>query len=131
MVERRVVLGFHAPLFLSVAPRRLCPWRNDSAFQFAILSQPPQGAAMNPGELRFYLREVQSHWSTGKLSSETMAELLRQELIERSEDGLTIRLTNEGKRQKLAGRQRKSNSSLNLVRTPERPPRPRQLGSRE
>ena len=78
---------------------------------------------MNQGELRFYLREIHSHWSHSKLSSETLAELLRQELVERSEDGMGIRLTSEGTREKLAGRQRKSNSTLNLVRTPDRPPR--------
>lgn len=79
---------------------------------------------MNEGEQRFYLREVYSHWSTPRISGEKIAELELAKLIERSfNPALVIRLTNEGAQQKMAARERKFNSTLNLVQTPERPAR--------
>ena len=76
---------------------------------------------MTDGERRFYLREIHPYWSTPRISEERVAELHAANLIERSTDPVAmIRLTNEGAREKTAGRQRKSNSTLSLVRTPDR-----------
>jgi hypothetical protein len=79
---------------------------------------------VNDGEQRFYLREVYSYWSAPRISGEKIVELEQAKLIERSfNPALVIRLTNEGAHQKMAARERKSNSTLNLVQTPERPTR--------
>jgi hypothetical protein len=77
---------------------------------------------MTKGELRFYLREVHPFWSPPRISEEKISELEREKLIERSIDPvLVIRLTNEGAKEKDAGRHRSTNSTLNLARTQARP----------
>lgn len=79
---------------------------------------------MTKGELRFYLREVHPYWSVPRISEEKIAELVREKLIEHSvEPATVIRLTKEGAREKAAGRERNTNSSLSLVRSRPRPPR--------
>ncbi len=80
---------------------------------------------MTQGEIRFHLREVHAHWSTSHLSSESVAELVRQNLVVRSEDGVAIKLTKEGERQKIAARPRDTRG-LNHLRKPERPPKKQQ-----
>jgi hypothetical protein len=75
----------------------------------------------------FHLREIFSHWTRPRITSETRAELSRQKLIEFSEDGLDTRLTKDGAQRKIAGRPRATESSVNLesartqkARTPRR-----------
>ena len=55
--------------------------------------------------VRFHLRGVGSQWGKPKISAETMGELERQSLIERSPDGATIRLTANGSQQMHAAEQ--------------------------
>lgn len=75
---------------------------------------------MTEGERRFYLREIHSNWTTPRISSERVAELLAANLVELSiEAGGMIRLTHSGAAAKTASRQRKSNSTLSLVRKPD------------
>jgi len=77
---------------------------------------------MTDGELRFYLREIHPYWSTPRIAEERVAELQKANLIERSTAAVAmIRLTKEGAREKTNSRQRRSNSTLSLVRKPERP----------
>ena len=77
-------------------------------------------SGMTEGETRFYLREIHSHWTTPRISSERVAELLAAKLIEHSTEAVgMIRLTHSGLVQKNASRQRKSNSTLSLVRKPD------------
>jgi hypothetical protein len=86
---------------------------------------------MTKGELRFYLREVHPYWSVPRISEEKIAELAREKLIEHSIDPVTlIRLTKEGAREKEAGRERNTNSTLSLARTRPRPPRRHRSGKR-
>jgi len=52
---------------------------------------------MTNGELRFYLREIHSYWTTPHIAEERVIELQQAKLIERSTDAIPmIRLTNEG-----------------------------------
>ena len=70
---------------------------------------------MTPGEALFYLREVTTGWTTSRLSPETLVELERQQLIERSAtDAHIIRLSKEGVRQKDAFGNRRTGSTLKL-----------------
>jgi hypothetical protein len=81
---------------------------------------------MTNGELRFYLREIHSYWTTPHIAEERVVELHEAKLIERSADAIPmIRLTNEGAREKTASRPRNGNSTLSLVRTPKRSQRGR------
>jgi hypothetical protein len=81
---------------------------------------------MTDGEMRFYLREIHSHWTTPRISDERVTELLEANLIERSsEDVEMVRLTRAGVQRKAVSRERKSNSTLSLVRKPERTSRGR------
>ena len=74
---------------------------------------------MTTGELRFYLREIHSYWTTPHIAEERVVELHEAKLIERSTDAIPmIRLTNEGAREKAASRPQKANSTLSLVRKP-------------
>ena len=85
---------------------------------------------MNQGELRFYLREIHPYWCTPHIAEERIVELHAAKLIERSTDTIAmIRLTNDGAKEKAASRPRKSNSTLSLVRKPDRA-RPRQRAKR-
>ena len=78
---------------------------------------------MTKGELRFYLREIHPYWTTPRISEDKVVELEREKLIERSTTPISgVRLTKEGAKEKITGRLRNSNSTLNLARTPERPP---------
>ena len=92
---------------------------------------------MTDGELRFYLREIHSYWTTPRISAERVAELLAAKLIERSADAITmIRLTGEGVREKTAARPPGDDSRLNHARQPAAPrrgrkkhlPKPRPFG---
>jgi len=72
---------------------------------------------MTEGELRFYLREIHTYWTTPRIASERVTELREAKLIECSAEGVPmIRLTGEGQKLKVASRLRKSSSSLPLVR---------------
>jgi hypothetical protein len=72
---------------------------------------------MTDGELRFYLREIHTYWTTPRIASERVTELRVAKLIECSTDGVPmIRLTGEGQKLKVASRLRKSNSTLPLMR---------------
>jgi hypothetical protein len=76
---------------------------------------------MTQGELRFYLREIHSYWCTAHIAEERIVELHAAKLIERSADAIAmIRLTNEGAKEKAASRPHKGNSTLSLVRKPDR-----------
>ena len=73
--------------------------------------------AMTEGELRFYLREIHTYWTTARIASERVAELRVAKLIECSTEGEPkIRLTGEGQKLKVASRLRKSSSTLPLKR---------------
>ena len=75
---------------------------------------------MTEGERRFYLREIQSHWAMPRISTERVAELVAAQLVEHSSEAVgMIRLTHAGVVEKTASRQRKSNSTLSLVRKPD------------
>lgn len=81
---------------------------------------------MTKDEVRFYLREIHPYWTPPRISTEKIAELEQQKLVERSVVSVpVIRLTHEGAREKAAGQQRKSNSRLKLVRTPKHRPKVR------
>ena len=81
---------------------------------------------MTEGDQRFYLREIHPHWTTPRISKEKVAELLAANLVELSpEAGGMIRLTHAGSAEKTASRQRKSNSTLSLVRKPDNSARQR------
>ena len=81
---------------------------------------------MTEGDQRFYLREIHPHWTTPRISKEKVAELLAANLVELStEGGGMIRLTHAGSVEKTASRQRKSNSTLSLVRKPDNSARQR------
>jgi len=91
--------------------------------QLALMACVRDDAGMTKGELRFYLREVHPYWSVPRISEEKIAELAREKLIEHSTEPVTvIRLTKEGAREKTAGRERSTNSTLSLVRHRPRPP---------
>ena len=78
---------------------------------------------MTKGELRFYLREIHPYWTTPRISEDKVAELEREKLIERSTAPVAgVRLTREGEKEKSKARLTNSNSTLNLTRTPKRPP---------
>ena len=55
--------------------------------------------------IRFHLRGVGSQWGKPMISAETLGELERQHLIERSSDGSAIRLTGNGSKQMHASQQ--------------------------
>ncbi len=81
---------------------------------------------MTNGELRFYLREIHSYWTTPHIAEERVMELQQAKLIERSTDAISmIRLTSEGAREKAASRPKQGESSLNLIRKPNRSQRGR------
>jgi hypothetical protein len=85
---------------------------------------------MTDGERRFYLREIHSHWTTPRISKERVAELLAAKLVEHSTEAVgMIRLTHAGLVEKTASRQRKSNSTLSLVRKPDNSARNRRARS--
>jgi hypothetical protein len=72
---------------------------------------------MTDGEITFHLREICAHWTIPRITSATGAELERQKLIEFSEDRLSVRLTRDGVRRKLAGRaSAAAEPGINLVR---------------
>jgi hypothetical protein len=73
-------------------------------------------SSMTDGEITFHLREICAHWTVPRITSATGAELERRKLIEFSEDHLTVRLTPEGVRRKLAGRTSVAEPGINLVR---------------
>ena len=91
------------------------------------VGRPARGrSGMTEGEQRFYLREIHAHWATPRISKEKVAELLAANLVELStEGGGMIRLTHAGSAEKTASRQRKSNSTLSLVRKPDNSARQR------
>jgi hypothetical protein len=65
---------------------------------------------MTQGETLFYLREIQSHWSTSNVSRDKLAELEAARLIEiNGTPVLAVRLTSEGARTKSLGRPAASN----------------------
>ena len=67
---------------------------------------------MNQGETLFYLREIQTHWSTSNVSREKLAELKATKLIEMNDTPLlAVRLTPEGARFKSAGRPSEQNGA--------------------
>jgi len=85
---------------------------------------------MTDGEITFHLREICPTWTIPRITSATGAELERQKLIEFSEDRLTVRLTPDGVRRKLAGRASAAAPGINLVRTRQQRPRtPRRFTS--
>lgn len=74
---------------------------------------------MTEGELRFYLREIHSYWTTPRIAAERVTELRDAQLIECSPDAVTkIRLTGDGARKKASSRrqQQSGTSGLSLVR---------------
>lgn len=80
--------------------------------------------AMTDGELRFYLREIHTYWTTPRIASERVNELRLAKLIECSIEGVPmIRLTGDGEKVKLASRLRKTSSTLSLVRKLDSPRR--------
>jgi hypothetical protein len=91
------------------------------------VGRPARGRwGMTEGDQRFYLREIHPHWTTPRISKEKVAELLAANLVELSaEGGGMIRLTHAGSAEKTASRQRKSNSTLSLVRKPDHSARQR------
>jgi hypothetical protein len=85
---------------------------------------------MTDGERRFYLREIHSHWVTPRISKERVAELVAANLVELSTEAVgMIRLTHAGVAEKTASRQRKTNSTLSLVRKPDNSARNRRSRS--
>ena len=70
--------------------------------------------------VRFHLRSVGSQWGKPMISTETMGELQRQRLIERSQDGTAIRLTENGSQQMYAS-QPIAVASMNHSRTTSAP----------
>ena len=73
--------------------------------------------AMTEGELRFYLREIHTYWTTPRIASERVTELRVAKLVECSTDGVPmVRLTSDGQKLKVASRLRKSSSTLPLMR---------------
>ena len=79
---------------------------------------------MTEGELRFYLREIHTYWTTPRIASERVTELREAKLIECSTEGVPmIRLTSEGQKLKVASRLRKSSSTLSLARKLDSPRR--------
>jgi hypothetical protein len=73
---------------------------------------------MTQGETLFYLREIQSHWSTSNVSRDKLAELEAAKLIEiNTVPFIAVRLTSEGARLKTAGRPPASNGKgINVKR---------------
>ena len=66
---------------------------------------------MTEGEITFHLREILAGWTPPRITSETAAELERLQLIEFSDERRMVRLTPEGVRRKLAGRQAPEDST--------------------
>ena len=82
---------------------------------------------MTQGETLFYLREIQSHWSTSNVSRDKLNELEAAKLIEiNSVPFIAVRLTSDGAKLKTSGRPPASNGkgiSLRKHRTQRRPPK--------
>ena len=82
---------------------------------------------MTPGETLFYLREIQSHWSTSNVSRDKLAELEAARLIEINPvPFIAVRLTSEGAKLKTSGRPPASNGkgiNLRKNRTQRRAPK--------
>jgi hypothetical protein len=70
---------------------------------------------MTEGEITFHLREILAGWTPPRITTETAAELERRQLIEFSEERRMVRLTAEGVRRKLAGRQAED-STISSIR---------------
>ena len=104
--------------------------KNSAENKVSILprvGRPARGkSVMTEGERRFYLREIHPHWAAPRISKEMVTELLAANLVELSpEAGGMVRLTHAGVVEKTAARQRKSNSTLSLVRKPDNSARQR------
>jgi hypothetical protein len=73
---------------------------------------------MTEGEITFHLREILLDWSPPRITTATAAELERLQLIEFSDERRLVRLTPEGVRRKLEGRQAREDSSPGFTRRP-------------
>jgi len=71
---------------------------------------------MTEGEITFHLREILSGWTPPRITAATAAELERLQLIEFSDERRMVRLTPEGVRRKLAGRQAPEGSTDGSIR---------------
>jgi len=71
---------------------------------------------MTEGEITFHLREILADWTPPRITTETAAELERLQLIEFSEERRMVRLTPEGVRRKLVGRQAPEGSTEGSIR---------------
>jgi hypothetical protein len=71
---------------------------------------------MTEGEITFHLREILAGWTPPRITSETAAELERLQLIEFADERRMVRLTPEGVRRKLAGRQAPEDSTAGSSR---------------
>lgn len=71
---------------------------------------------MTEGEITFHLREILAGWTPPRITTETAAELERLQLIEFSDERRLVRLTPEGVRRKLAGRQAPEDSTAGSSR---------------
>jgi hypothetical protein len=78
---------------------------------------------MTEGEIRFYLREIHSHWATSNVSRDKLAALETAGLIEISTvPFLTVRLTGEGAQRKNLSRPPAPASGLALRGTVKKQP---------
>ena len=70
---------------------------------------------MTEGEITFHLREILSGWTPPRITAATAAELERLQLIEFADERRMVRLTPEGVRRKLAGRQAPEGSTASSM----------------